>query len=272
MNHDKLLTLLPLLKCPRTGTQLSIEGEGLVSAAGERYPLINGKPVLVRDIQPMHTTPPKSAIISQNIAEYRPPEAALADGGPILHLGSGNVPCVLGVVSVDILPNQHVDIVAEAEYLPFVTDSFSWVESGAVFEHLYDPVAAAREVRRVVKPGGGIYIDTAFLTYYHGYPSHFFNMTPQAIETFIVDDFELTYSGSHAMAGPSIAVESLLRRFVQNLPLGSRTANTGHGDGAIAGASVQSGQLCIHRLKHVAAYSPLVGSCILRYGEKARRL
>ena len=84
---------------------------------------------------------------------------------------------------MDFLPCPNVDIVCEAESLPFRSASIDLVESGAVFEHLHDPWAATAEVKRVLKPGGIFLIDTAFMQGYHGFPGHYNNMTPQAVET-----------------------------------------------------------------------------------------
>ncbi len=140
-----------------------------------------------------------------------------------VHLGSGNVPCYdPNVISIDILPTDNIDIVAEAEHLPFLNNSVVYLESGAVFEHLYDPLKAISEVKRILIPGAIFNIDTAFIQSYHGFPSHYFNMTPQAVETFIVDDFELIESVIPIDASPAIALENLLQRFISALPYTDR--------------------------------------------------
>jgi SAM-dependent methyltransferase len=176
---------------------------------------VNGKPVLVRNIQPLHVTPPKQSIVSQNIAEYTLSAEVATTPGMKIHIGSGNVPCSdPDVISIDILPNDNTDLVAEAEHLPFSSESIVWAASGAVFEHLYDPISAIEEVRRVLAPGGQVYIDTAFMQGYHGFPCHYFNMTPQAVETFLVDDFDLELSEIPLSGSPAISLENLLRRFI----------------------------------------------------------
>ena len=212
---DKLSRIISILRCPRTGTELTIDGRQLRSSAGEVYPIIEGKPILVRQIEDMHTTPPAANITSQNIAEYIPARRP----GWTVHLGSGNVPCTDPmVVSLDILPLPNVDVVAEAEALPFATSAISHIDSGAVFEHLYDPLGAIREVRRVLSDGGSFRIDTAFMQRYHGYPSHYFNMTPQACETFLIDDFILDHSEIPPSGSPIYQIEACFRDLLDALP------------------------------------------------------
>lgn len=57
---------------------------------------------------------------------------------------------------------------------------------------------------------------------YHGFPCHYFNMTPQAVETFIVDDFELEQSHIPLSGSPAMALDNLLRKFIEGLPLKDR--------------------------------------------------
>ena len=64
--------MLPLLQCPRSGGALAREAGRLVSPAGETYPLVNGKPILVRTILDWHLAPPPESKISRNIGEFAP--------------------------------------------------------------------------------------------------------------------------------------------------------------------------------------------------------
>jgi len=213
---DVIQRAIPVLQCPRTGASLIIEGQEVRSTTGEVYPIVNGKLILVRQIELFHTTPPSQGFTSQNIPEFTRDDVK---DGWVVHLGSGNVPSFDPmVISTDILPLPNVDIVAEAEALPFVSGSIKRIVSGAVFEHLYDPLAASREVRRVLCDGGSFYIDTAFMQGYHGFPGHYFNMTSQACETFLVDDFILDHSVIPPSGSPIYQIENSLRRLLDALP------------------------------------------------------
>ncbi|OCO99794.1 MULTISPECIES: methyltransferase domain-containing protein [unclassified Ensifer] len=214
-----IVDMLPILKCPRTGADLLFEDGRLISKTGEEYPIVNGVPILVRHVQDFHITPPPSQHISKNTANYAPPRH-ISGSAICLHLGSGAVPSAdKRVISMDILPTETVDIVAEAECLPFKDNSLDYIESGAVFEHVVNPLQSIKEVRRTLKSGGEMFIDTAFLQGYHGFPSHYFNMTPQAVEAHLCDDFILEESYVPPAATVTHALTTQFDRFLELIPL-----------------------------------------------------
>lgn len=222
--NGKIIAYLDILRCPRSGTSLWVSGDELVSATGERYPVVNGKPILVQRVEDFHITAPADSVVSRNIPEFFMAPEIRALAGPKLHLGSGDVPSRdPQVLSMDVLPTSNADLVAEAEHLPFAQDSLSYIESGAVFEHLYDPIAAIAEIRRVLRPGATFRIDTAFMQGYHGFPGHYFNMTPQAVETFLVDDFDLVASVIPETGAPTHSIDNSLRRLLETMPREERS-------------------------------------------------
>jgi SAM-dependent methyltransferase len=50
--------------------------------------------------------------------------------------------------------NPAADFLADAHALPFASESFDFVLSYAVLEHLHNPFIALGEIHRVLKPGG----------------------------------------------------------------------------------------------------------------------
>jgi ubiquinone/menaquinone biosynthesis C-methylase UbiE len=68
-------------------------------------------------------------------------------------------------------------VLAVGDALPFKDATFDVILSLAVLEHVPDPFTCARELQRVLKPGGKIMLILPFLQAEHGYPSHYFNAT-----------------------------------------------------------------------------------------------
>lgn len=91
------------------------------------------------------------------------------------------------VVSFEYMPFELPDVFGDGHLLPFADSSFDAVFSQAVMEHMRDPYLAAREISRITKPGGLIYVESAFMQPLHAVPYHFFNTTSWGIEAIFGD-------------------------------------------------------------------------------------
>jgi hypothetical protein len=87
------------------------------------------------------------------------------------------------VLGFEYLPFELPEVFGDGHTLPFIDSSFDVVFSQAVFEHMRDPFLGAREILRILKPGGLVYVESAFMQPLHAVPYHFFNTTPWGIET-----------------------------------------------------------------------------------------
>lgn len=63
-------------------------------------------------------------------------------------------------IGIDIRYNQNVDILADAQFLPFKEGSFDTIVAGEVIEHLTDPSFLLKEARRVLKSDGKLIVTT----------------------------------------------------------------------------------------------------------------
>jgi SAM-dependent methyltransferase len=108
--------------------------------------------------------------------------------GLVLDAGAGKRPVYFdNVVNYEIVPYDTTDVVGVGEELPFADDSFDAVISHAVLEHVKDPFRCAREIARVLKPGGELFCAVPHLQPTHGYPHHYYNMTDQGLRNLFAD-------------------------------------------------------------------------------------
>ncbi len=110
-------------------------------------------------------------------------------------IGAGLKPVVTSnMVNVEIYPNVSTDVVCVGEDLPFENNQFDFALCAAVLEHTRRPWEVAREICRIVKPGGTIRIDWPFISTVHGYPNHYFNATPEGVKSLFERDCEIVSS------------------------------------------------------------------------------
>lgn len=219
---SRLDSLLPLLACPRCGARLNQHPSQVVcGGCGTAYPLRNGVPVLLPEtieeagtgeasVDDPVSRHPYSRESLKIIEEHR--------GEWVLDLGAGGkLQRWDNVVQIDIFRYPMTDVVGSADRLPFRDNSFGAVISQAVFEHLQYPQAAVEEIRRVLKPGGVVKIDTAFLQPEHGYPHHFYNATETGLREWF-REFDLRWSGVEPHQHPRWSLSWFLGVYLDRLP------------------------------------------------------
>jgi SAM-dependent methyltransferase len=143
--------------------------------------------------------------------------------GIILDCGAGLRPVYHdNVVNFEICAYPTTDVRGVGEALPFKSGVFDAVFSFNVLEHVRDPFAVAREMVRVLKPGGRLYAVVPFLQPFHAYPHHYYNMTAQGLVNLFAGELVTERQEVNTGGHPVFMLTWVLRRWAESLPPESR--------------------------------------------------
>lgn len=119
---------------------------------------------------------------------------------------------------VEVYPSRSADLVmASACTYPIADASVDGIGCFAVMEHMTEPWVAAAEFRRMLKPGGLLFVDWPFLQPVHGYPSHYYNATREGVRRMFADGFEMLDLDTRPNQTPERTLLWLLRGLVDGL-------------------------------------------------------
>lgn len=84
-------------------------------------------------------------------------------------------------IKMDVRTNGNADLIGSADEIPEKDGNFDSVVSTQVFEHLKNPDQAAREISRVLKPGGHVLITVPQWNELHEEPHDYYRYTKYGI-------------------------------------------------------------------------------------------
>jgi SAM-dependent methyltransferase len=120
---------------------------------------------------------------------------------------------------LEVYPSVAADIVVEPTCTYPIRDaSLDGIGCFAVLEHTRQPWLVAREIHRMLKPGGRIWIDWPFLQPVHGFPSHYFNATREGLASIFADlGFAIDRAVTEPHQGPDHTLTWILGAFADRL-------------------------------------------------------
>jgi SAM-dependent methyltransferase len=124
--------------------------------------------------------------------------------------GAGATPD--GYVNLDIVVTPGVSVCASAETLPFPANVFQRVECDAVLEHVERPDCVAREIERVLAPGGFAHLVVPFCHPLHEYPKDFRRYAPDGLRQ-LAGGLEIVSSGWRT--GPTATLLIVVLEYVK---------------------------------------------------------
>ncbi|PIW36742.1 MAG: hypothetical protein COW24_03595 [Candidatus Kerfeldbacteria bacterium CG15_BIG_FIL_POST_REV_8_21_14_020_45_12] len=84
--------------------------------------------------------------------------------------------------------NRALDIIGDAQNIPLDDESIDTVLCTEVLEHLPEPQLAAKEIIRLLKPGGYAIVTVPFLGYYHDEPWDYYRFTKHGLQQMLVTE------------------------------------------------------------------------------------
>ncbi len=236
--------LLEVLACPACygGLRAGEEHNLVCVACGAAYDCPDGVPILLIPQMAEHARALEESFHAAKLArnplvrlgyKWRPPSshfdpaafrrmramaARLGPNARVLDLGVRERPAAPGLISFDLFRFPGVQVVGDAHRLPFRDGALDGVISTAVLEHVENPEAILAEMRRVVRPGGQVYVEVPFLQGYHPDPIDMRRYTRPGLESKVAEaGFKVIESG--VGGGPF----SMLAWMLRELP-GSMTS------------------------------------------------
>ncbi len=129
-----------------------------------------------------------------------------------LFIGSGKRHAP-GYVNLDLFPDAGVDVLADAECLPFPSGTFQRVECDAVLEHVRHPEKVIDEIARVLAPGGYAHLVTPFCHPFHEYPRDYRRFTLDGLKLLIHPGLAVVAEGWRT--GPTATLLVFLLEYVK---------------------------------------------------------
>jgi SAM-dependent methyltransferase len=133
-----------------------------------------------------------------------------------LNVGCGDTFFDQRIINFDVAATGVVQIIGDALRLPFRDGVFDLVISQEAVEHVPDPFLAVREMARVLRPGGRLYLQAPFIIGYHPGPEDYWRFTRAGMRQ-ILEQAELSCERVERAVGSGTALYRIAVEFLAGL-------------------------------------------------------
>ncbi len=130
-------------------------------------------------------------------------EQIRSPAGLRLNVGSGDRRLPAETINLDLIAGIEVDIQGDLMHLPIKEESVDTIVCTGVIEHVRMPDTAVKEICRVLKSGGCVFIETPFMQTHHVSPKDYYRWTPDGLRQ-LLGDFKI--AEFDVAAGPASAL------------------------------------------------------------------
>ncbi len=106
----------------------------------------------------------------------------IPEGGKIVDLGAGGRKITPECVTIDFARIGDTNVVADIHNIPLKDETIDCLFCTGTLEHVHNPEIVLKEIFRVLKIDGTIYIDVPFMQCYHPDPVDYWRFTIKGIE------------------------------------------------------------------------------------------
>jgi len=132
----------------------------------------------------------------------------------IINLGSGIKRINDRVVNIDFYPFDNIDVVSDISHLPFDNNSVDVVINEFVLEHVKNPEDIVKEIHRILKPNGLLYLAVPFVASFHSSPNDYYRWSKQGLKE-LLRDFKEDEIGIRC--GPTSAMLYVVNEWIATL-------------------------------------------------------
>lgn len=104
-----------------------------------------------------------------------------------LNIGSGITNYSTQIINFDLQQFANVNVIGDLFSLPFRDNTFDYVFSIYVLEHVPNPELAIKEMHRVLKPGGICYSFIPFIQGFHAAPNDYVRFTSSGVVNYFYE-------------------------------------------------------------------------------------